>query len=338
MGAVTGPGAGAAIPWTARGGGTRDGFPGAAGGSGVDPQTGARGGDAVHEGERARAVRPQRRRRPCRHPAAARAERGSRRSCRGRASAPWRCRCAARRRGATRSSPRSPSTSPIAASALVAGVLHDHAGTGSPGRSTSAISRTAVDMMLRRVKKPAVVVFESVHTAIGAWQGRGDRLDLVDLLVAVVTHPRLRMVVTTTPDGWAQLARAQARLRGAVHGGGDACAERGRVTDDRRAGSGAPRRRRARDRTGCRRGLRPRRPPLPGGALSRTGAQLAARRARRAGRRRSRRHPRGLRRAARPEEVLGRQGRGSGFGGRSSPVWRRRCWGSATPVRPSSTT
>lgn len=62
-----------------------------------------------------------------------------------------------------------------------------------------------VDMMLRRVKKPAVVVFESVHTAIGAWQGLGDHLDLVDLLVSVVTHPRLHMVVTTTPDGWAQL-------------------------------------------------------------------------------------------------------------------------------------
>jgi len=62
-----------------------------------------------------------------------------------------------------------------------------------------------VDMMLRRVKKPAIVLFESVHTAMGAWQGRGDNLDLVDLLVSVVTHPRLRMVVTATPDGWAQL-------------------------------------------------------------------------------------------------------------------------------------
>ena len=62
-----------------------------------------------------------------------------------------------------------------------------------------------VDMMLRRVKKPAIVLFESVHTAMGAWQGRGDNLDLVDLLVSVVTHPRLRMVVTATPDGWAQI-------------------------------------------------------------------------------------------------------------------------------------
>ena len=62
-----------------------------------------------------------------------------------------------------------------------------------------------VDMMLRRVKKPAIVLFESVHTAMGAWQGRGDNLDLVDLLVSVVTHPRLRMVVTATSDGWAQI-------------------------------------------------------------------------------------------------------------------------------------
>ena len=62
-----------------------------------------------------------------------------------------------------------------------------------------------VDLMLRRVKKPAIVLFESVHTAMGAWQGRGDNLDLVDLLVSVVTHPRLRMVVTATSDGWAQI-------------------------------------------------------------------------------------------------------------------------------------
>ena len=67
-----------------------------------------------------------------------------------------------------------------------------------------------IDMMLRRVKKPAIVLFESVHTAMGAWQGRGDNLDLVDLLVSVVTHPRLRMVVTTTPDGWAQLRERKA--------------------------------------------------------------------------------------------------------------------------------
>jgi hypothetical protein len=67
-----------------------------------------------------------------------------------------------------------------------------------------------IDMMLRRVKKPAIVVFESVHTAMGAWQGHGDNLDLVDLLVSVVTHPRLRMVVTATPDGWAQLRERKA--------------------------------------------------------------------------------------------------------------------------------
>lgn len=67
-----------------------------------------------------------------------------------------------------------------------------------------------IDMMLRRVKKPAIVLFESVHTAMGAWQGRGDNLDLVDLLVSVVTHPRLRMVVTATPDGWAQLRERKA--------------------------------------------------------------------------------------------------------------------------------
>ena len=67
-----------------------------------------------------------------------------------------------------------------------------------------------IDMMLRRVKKPAVVLFEAVHTAIGAWQGRGDNLDLVDLLVSVAAHPRLRMVVTATPDGWAQLRERKA--------------------------------------------------------------------------------------------------------------------------------
>jgi len=62
-----------------------------------------------------------------------------------------------------------------------------------------------IDMMLRRVRKPAVILFESVHTAIGAWQGARDAQDLVDLLVSVCTHPRLRMVVTATPEGWAQL-------------------------------------------------------------------------------------------------------------------------------------
>src|SRR5450756_2359071 len=78
-----------------------------------------------------------------------------------------------------------------------------------PPRSTQSRSSAASDVykrqMLRRVKKPAIVLFESVHTAMGAWQGRGDNLDLFDLLVSVVTHPRLRMVVTATSDGWAQI-------------------------------------------------------------------------------------------------------------------------------------
>ena len=67
-----------------------------------------------------------------------------------------------------------------------------------------------IDLMLRRVRKPAVILFESVHQAIGAWQGRGDNLDLVDLLVPVVTNQHLRMVVTATPDGWAQLRERKA--------------------------------------------------------------------------------------------------------------------------------
>ena len=67
-----------------------------------------------------------------------------------------------------------------------------------------------IDLMLRRVCKPAVILFESVHQAIGAWQARGDNLDLVDLLIPVVTNPLLRMVVTATPRGWAQLRERKA--------------------------------------------------------------------------------------------------------------------------------
>jgi ATP-dependent Clp protease ATP-binding subunit ClpA len=69
-----------------------------------------------------------------------------------------------------------------------------------------------IDMMLRRVRKPAVILFESVHQAIGAWQGRGDNIDLADLLIPVVTNPLLRMIVTTTPRGWAQLCESKADL------------------------------------------------------------------------------------------------------------------------------
>lgn len=62
-----------------------------------------------------------------------------------------------------------------------------------------------IDAMLRRAKKPSIVLFEAVHTAIGAWQGRVEANDLVDLLVGVATHQHVHMVVTSTPDGWAQL-------------------------------------------------------------------------------------------------------------------------------------
>lgn len=67
-----------------------------------------------------------------------------------------------------------------------------------------------VHTMLRRARKPAIVLFEAVHTAIGAWQGRGDMNDLVDLLVGVATHAHVRMVVTATPEGWALLRERKA--------------------------------------------------------------------------------------------------------------------------------
>ncbi len=62
-----------------------------------------------------------------------------------------------------------------------------------------------IHTMLTRVRKPAVVLLDSAPHAIGAWQGRGDVMDLVDLLVDVAAHPRIAMVVTATPEGWGAL-------------------------------------------------------------------------------------------------------------------------------------
>lgn len=69
-----------------------------------------------------------------------------------------------------------------------------------------------IHAMLRRAKKPCILVFEAVHTAIGAWQGRAEANDLVDMLVGVATHPQVHMVVTATPDGWAQLRERKAEF------------------------------------------------------------------------------------------------------------------------------
>lgn len=62
-----------------------------------------------------------------------------------------------------------------------------------------------VTLVCRRVKRDSIVLFESIHKAIGAWQGRNESLDLVDLLVDVADHPMIHMVVTTTPEGWVRL-------------------------------------------------------------------------------------------------------------------------------------
>lgn len=66
-----------------------------------------------------------------------------------------------------------------------------------------------VNLVCRRVKRDSIVLFESIHQAIGAWQGRNESLDLVDLLVDVADHPLIHMVVTTTPEGWVRLKESK---------------------------------------------------------------------------------------------------------------------------------
>ncbi|MGB4593825.1 MAG: AAA family ATPase [Coriobacteriia bacterium] len=66
-----------------------------------------------------------------------------------------------------------------------------------------------VTLVCRRVKRDSIVLFESIHQAIGAWQGRNKSLDLVDLLVDVADHPLIHMVVTTTPEGWVRLKESK---------------------------------------------------------------------------------------------------------------------------------
>jgi hypothetical protein len=60
-----------------------------------------------------------------------------------------------------------------------------------------------INTICRRATRDSIVLFEAIHTAIGAWQSRGESCDLVDLLVAA--HPKIHMVVTTTPEGWTRL-------------------------------------------------------------------------------------------------------------------------------------
>ena len=62
-----------------------------------------------------------------------------------------------------------------------------------------------ISLLLKGVGRDYVVLIDSVHEAMGAWQGTHERADLVDLLVDVAAHPRLHLVVTATPQGWAQL-------------------------------------------------------------------------------------------------------------------------------------
>jgi ATP-dependent Clp protease ATP-binding subunit ClpC len=66
-----------------------------------------------------------------------------------------------------------------------------------------------INGICRRVTTDSIVLFEAIHTAIGVWQGRGESLDLVDLLVDVAAHPKIHMVVTTTSEGWARLTESK---------------------------------------------------------------------------------------------------------------------------------
>lgn len=66
-----------------------------------------------------------------------------------------------------------------------------------------------VNLLLQRVKSDAIVLFESIQQALGAWQGRNESSDLVDLMVDVANHPLLHMVVTTTPEGWVRLRESK---------------------------------------------------------------------------------------------------------------------------------
>lgn len=62
-----------------------------------------------------------------------------------------------------------------------------------------------INGICRSVGGDSIVLFESVHQAIGAWQGRHESLDLVDLMVEVADHPRIHLVVTATAEGWVAL-------------------------------------------------------------------------------------------------------------------------------------
>jgi ATP-dependent Clp protease ATP-binding subunit ClpC len=62
-----------------------------------------------------------------------------------------------------------------------------------------------IGLLLQHVLKDFIVFIESVHGAMGAWQGQREMTDLVDLLVDVAAHPKLHLVVTATPRGWARL-------------------------------------------------------------------------------------------------------------------------------------
>ena len=62
-----------------------------------------------------------------------------------------------------------------------------------------------IGLLLQHVGKDFIVLIESVHGAMGAWQGQREMTDLVDLLVDVAAHPKLHLVVTATPKGWARL-------------------------------------------------------------------------------------------------------------------------------------
>ena len=62
-----------------------------------------------------------------------------------------------------------------------------------------------IGLLLQQVGKDFIVLIESVHGAMGAWQGQREMTDLVDLLVDVAAHPKLHLVVTATPKGWARL-------------------------------------------------------------------------------------------------------------------------------------
>ena len=64
----------------------------------------------------------------------------------------------------------------------------------------------------KKVRRPIVLLFPSIETAHGQWRGSSEKVDLVDLLVNILAHPKVRMIVTATPDGWAALAERHAEF------------------------------------------------------------------------------------------------------------------------------